>query len=63
MVRWYIIYVCNLTNVKLIVFYSINALTYGKHYGTNFSHVTQENWFISSNEGTTVCNAKPTILS
>jgi len=29
----------------------IYALTYGKHDGTNFQHVTQENWFIPSNEG------------
>ena len=43
--------------------YIIYALTYGKHNGTIFSYVTQENWFISSNEGTTVRNAKPTILS
>ena len=54
-------YVCNLINVKNGL-YNINALTYGEHHRTNFSYVTQENWFRPMKEPT-VCNAKPTILS
>ena len=47
-------YVCNLTNKCEIMVYIIYTPSriYGKHQRTNFSCVTQENWFIPSYEGT-----------
>ena len=50
LVGWYY-YVCNFNKCEIMV-YNINALTYGKHLRTIFSYVTQENWFIPSDEGT-----------